>query len=185
MLAVGGRDGVVRLIDLAGGKETVLLKGHTDAVSCIAFSPDGATLATGSKGKDRSVRLWDVAGRREEAGRAAQPVGRVRLLGVFFAGRPDGGSRLRRRRRPALGRHRRHGKGRRSGAQAAGAARRLLGGRPDAGDGRTRRDGQVLAHDGRRRHQLTTFTGLFIKPPQPEMYHAGKGRLPLVPSGGR
>ena len=85
LLAVGGRDGVVRLIDLAGGKGMALLKGHADAVSCIAFSPDGATLATGGKGKDRTVRLWDVAGGREEA-ELPSPSGGV--YSVCFS--PDG-----------------------------------------------------------------------------------------------
>ena len=35
-----------------------VLKGHTEAVSSIAFSPDGQTLASGSL--DDTVRLWDV-----------------------------------------------------------------------------------------------------------------------------
>ena len=34
------------------------LAGHTDMVTSVAFSPDGTTLASGSR--DNTVRLWDA-----------------------------------------------------------------------------------------------------------------------------
>src|SRR5262245_45484368 len=41
------------------------LKGHTKAVVCVAYSPDGKTLASGSL--DTTVKLWDVRTGKERA----------------------------------------------------------------------------------------------------------------------
>ncbi|NJP90796.1 protein kinase [Nonomuraea sp. FMUSA5-5] len=78
-LAVAGNAGT-RLIDLASRKQLGRdLGGHSGVITAVAFSADGATLATASD--DKSVRLWDVA-THEQVG-AALP-GRSRVSQVEF-----------------------------------------------------------------------------------------------------
>ena len=59
LLAVGLRDGRILILDLDG--EVLLeLEGHSDWVNSVAWSPDGARLASGSS--DDKVLVWDVGG---------------------------------------------------------------------------------------------------------------------------
>jgi WD40 repeat protein len=52
-------DKTIRLWDVQSGELWKTLLGHTDYVYAVAFSPDGATLASSST--DQTVRVWDVA----------------------------------------------------------------------------------------------------------------------------
>jgi WD40 repeat protein/uncharacterized caspase-like protein len=54
--------GDIRLYEYATGNLVALLRGHTDAVNSLAFSPDGKLLISGSG--DHTAILWDVANRR-------------------------------------------------------------------------------------------------------------------------
>ncbi|MEQ1593577.1 MAG: pentapeptide repeat-containing protein [Casimicrobium sp.] len=51
-------------VDVACDRRAVVAAGHTHSVSCVAFSADGQTLASGSW--DTTVKLWDVATGREK-----------------------------------------------------------------------------------------------------------------------
>ena len=64
-LAVGSRDGEIKLRDLTTQTEIGTLEGHTDNVRSLSFSPDGTTLASGSF--DLTVKLWDVPTHTEVA----------------------------------------------------------------------------------------------------------------------
>ena len=63
MLATVGPHGTIKLWDVASRQDIATLEGHIAPVGSMAFSPDGAMLASGSKGLDfrGSVSLWDAS----------------------------------------------------------------------------------------------------------------------------
>jgi RNA polymerase sigma factor (sigma-70 family) len=60
------RPGRIRLYDIARGYEVRRLPGPDGAYTCLAFSPDGRTLAAADQ-KDTHVHLWELASGKERA----------------------------------------------------------------------------------------------------------------------
>jgi WD40 repeat protein len=79
-----GRDFAVRVWDVATGKPARSLVGHTAGVGAVAWSPDGARLASGSA--DGTLRVWDAATGAEV--RRAVAHGGAPVWAVAFS--PDG-----------------------------------------------------------------------------------------------
>ena len=63
---VAGGWGTVTLWDVEDRTRMATLEGHSERVDAVAFSSDGATLASSGAG-DGKLRLWNVATRREIA----------------------------------------------------------------------------------------------------------------------
>jgi WD40 repeat protein/serine/threonine protein kinase len=77
--------GELKLWDTITGSEVRSFRGHTDTVSCVAFSPDGQRLASGAAGTDKTVKLWDVRTGQELSTFRDHEQG---VMGVAFS--PDG-----------------------------------------------------------------------------------------------
>ncbi len=93
-LIATAEENIVRLWDAASGSELLHLKGHRGLVRSVAFSPDGAVLASGSD--DWTVRLWSVAS-GQEINRLQRHHARVRSvafspLGMLLASGSDDGT---------------------------------------------------------------------------------------------
>ena len=90
-IAAGEGDGAVWLWERSTGRLRGRLHGHVQGVCSVAFSPDGAMLASldGSspkpQGAEATLKLWDIAARREIG---SLPVGPVYSTRVVFS--PDG-----------------------------------------------------------------------------------------------
>ncbi len=79
-IATAGRDRTVQLWDAETGQEVFVLRGHSDGVNAIAFSPEGARIITNSF--DSALRLWDTSAHNLGVLRRREIVALVRDLSI-------------------------------------------------------------------------------------------------------
>jgi len=65
LAATGDKSGAIKLWELASGKNTATLSGHSGEVRGLAFSADAKQLVSGSA--DKTIRAWDVGAAKELA----------------------------------------------------------------------------------------------------------------------
>jgi hypothetical protein len=76
-LASAGEEGMVRIWDLASGRETARLRGGRGGVGSLVFAPDGRQLASGGDGM---VQIWDAAPLTPQRRVHREALGLVRFL---------------------------------------------------------------------------------------------------------
>jgi WD40 repeat protein len=59
----GSRDGTVKIWDLENGRQLDTLKGHLDAITCVAVTPNGRLVVSGSE--DHTLKVWDMENAHE------------------------------------------------------------------------------------------------------------------------
>ena len=80
-LVAGGRDGHVRMWNVADAAVVQDWEAHGHRIRALVFSPEGDQLA--SAGEDRQIHVWDVATSQEKARLDA---GGAKVLSICFCG---------------------------------------------------------------------------------------------------
>jgi len=62
-LSAGSYDRIIKLWDIATGKEVRTFQGHSDYINSVAFSPEMKYALSGSN--DKTLKLWDIATGKE------------------------------------------------------------------------------------------------------------------------
>lgn len=95
LIACGGDDATVRVIETSTNREVRRLMGHRSVIEAVAFAPEG-TLATA--GRDRVMRLWNAATGEVKGELPGHRIGVTSLAfsgdGVLVSGGHDGTVRI-------------------------------------------------------------------------------------------